>query len=141
VKLLGVILLAGLVSAAIAFGVTLAAIQLVKCRSDAAGCGMATAFQVLFVPVYAIVMMIASLIAMAFRNRLRALGVAALILVGATLMLFVVGLASDASSGRQTQAADIIELLQLLVPFWATIGVQWFVIRAWLNRQSAGASA
>lgn len=138
-RLFGVILLAGLLSAVAAFAVTVAGIQIFACRSDAAGCGMAMAYQVLIVPVYAIVAMVA--FGIAFTNRLLAIAVTAAALVCLTVLLFVFGLASDVSSGRQTQASDVADLLQLLVPFWAAVAVQWFVIRFYLQRRLAGAAA
>jgi hypothetical protein len=141
VRLFGVIILAGFLSAAAALAATIVGLQVFICRSDPAGCGMAMAYQVLLVPVYAIAAVIAFGIAMAFANRLRAITVTAFILVGLTVLLFVFGIASDASSGRQTNLSDVVELLQVLIPFWVTVAVQWFAIRFFLQRRVAGAVA
>lgn len=133
-RLFGVIVLAGLLSAGAALAITLAGLQIFTCSSDPAGCGMAMAFQVLAIPIYAVVLTIIFGLVMLFANRLRAIAVTAFILVGLTLVLFVLGLLSDVMSGRETRASDLLELLQMLLPFWAAVAVQWFVVRYFLTR-------
>jgi hypothetical protein len=133
-RLFGIIVLAGLLSAGAALAITLAGLQILTCSSDPAGCGMAMAFQVLAIPVYAAVLTIIFGMVMLFANRLRAIAVTACILVGLTITLFILGLLSDVMSGRQTRASDFLELLQMLLPFWAAVVVQWFVIKYFLTR-------
>lgn len=140
-RLFGVIVLAGLLSAAAAAAITFAGLEIFTCRSDPAGCGMAAAFQVLAIPVYAVALMIVFGLALLFANRLRAIAMTASILVGITFVLFVIGLLSDSISGRQTRAADLLDLLQLLMPYWATVAVQWLVLRTYLTRRAAVAGA
>jgi hypothetical protein len=137
VRLFGVIVLAGLLSGVVALGVTAAGIQFVQCRSDPAGCGMAAAFQVLAIPVYTVVLMIVFGLVMMFADRLRAIAVTASILVGITVLLFFIGILSDSITGRQTKPDDLLELLQLLMPYWVAVAVQWFVIRFYLMRRMA----
>jgi hypothetical protein len=141
VRLFGIIVLAGLLSAVVALGATAAGIQFVPCRSDPAGCGMAAAFQVLAIPVYTVVLMIVFGLVMMFADRLRAIAVTASILIGITVLLFFVGILSDSVTGRQTKADDLLELLQLLMPYWVAVAVQWLVIRFYLQRRQAGATA
>ena len=56
---LGVVLLAGLLSLIVGIGVTIALNAIAPCYSDKAGCGMAEAYRLFFVPGFALLGMIA----------------------------------------------------------------------------------
>jgi hypothetical protein len=141
-RLFGVIVLAAILSCFAGLAVTIALNQLIACRSDPAGCGLAEAYTVLAVPLEAVLVMIALGIAVLFRNRLLAIGIVAVGLGVLAFSTIVLGLASDASSGRTTRLSDILELLQIVVPFCAVVATQWFLIRAYLlRRKSAEATA
>ena len=73
-------------------------------------------------------------VAVLFKNRLTSIRNAAIGLVVLAWSLIAVGLGSDLSSGRTTRLEDILDLLQLILPFTAVVATQWFVLKTYLNR-------
>ena len=45
------------------------------------------------------------------------------------------GFVADASAGKATRVADVLDGLQLAIPFWAVVVMQWFVVRDFLRRR------
>jgi hypothetical protein len=140
-KLFGVIVLAAILSCFSGLAVTILLNQLIACRSDPAGCGLAQAYTVLAVPLEAVLVLIVFGIAVVFRNRLRAIAIVAIGLCVLAFSMIAVGLSSDMSSGRATKPDDILELLQLIVPFCVVVVTQWFLIRTYLLRRQAAEAA
>ncbi len=140
-KVFGVILLAGLISFIVGFGVTLAGSALLPCYSDKAGCGMGDAYRIFFVPIYVVIGMIGFGISAPGKARERPLKLTmfTLILVPVFLVLFAV--AADISKGRSTFGAGMLEMLQIMSAFWVVIIVQWWVIRNYLRRRGTAVQA
>lgn len=141
-KLFGVILVAGLLSLIVGFGIMLASEGLAPCRSDKAGCGLSSAYQVFLVPVETVVVAIVMGLALLSARRLNAIRRMALTLILVPVFMLVLGLASDFYQGRSTQLADILSLVQTALPFCSIVLVQWLLLRGFVlqteQRQSAG---
>jgi hypothetical protein len=135
-RLLVVILLAGLLSLFAALAAAIASSTLVPCASDAAGCGMGEAYRIFSAPAYVVIGMIAFGIAAAGRNRERAVRITMKVLLLVPLFLIAFGLAADFSAGKSPQSSEILEALQLAAAFWAAVLVQWYIVRDFLRRRA-----
>lgn len=134
-KLVGVIILAGIVSLFAGLAATIAGSALLPCTSDKAGCGMGDAYRIFFVPLY----VIAGMIAFGFS----APGVArewpvkramfTLLLAGVFLCLFAI--ASDLTSGRTLTAGSVFEMIQVMSAFAVVIVTQWLMIGNYVRRR------
>jgi hypothetical protein len=140
-KLFGVILLAGLISFIVGFGVTIAGSALLPCYSDKAGCGMGDAYRIFFVPVYVLAGMIGFGISAPGKARERPLKLTMMTLILASVFLGLFAVASDVSKGRSTSIAGLLEMIQLMSAFWVVIVVQWWVIRRYLRRRGTAVQA
>lgn len=138
-RLFGVVIGSAVLACFAGLAVTIAFDQLIACRSDQMGCGMGEAYRIFFMPVAAVAVMVVFAVAMLFRNKIRAAGVAAVTLAVLALSTIVLGVGSDLSSGRTTKLDDILELLQVIVPFCAIVATQWFLIRVFLLKRVAAA--
>lgn len=98
---------------------------------------MASAYQALIIPVEVLVVAVANVISALRRQRELALRRCFLTLMLVPVCLLVVGVGSDLSSGRQTQMADVLGLLQGTLPFWAIVFVQWLIFHGILGAQRA----
>jgi hypothetical protein len=98
---------------------------------------MASAYQALIIPVEVLVVAVANVISALRRQRELALRRCFLTLMLVPICLLVLGFASDLSSGRQTQMADVLGLLQGTLPFWAIVLVQWLLFRSILVARDA----
>ncbi len=127
------------ISLVLGFGVMLAAGVIFTCRSDPAGCGLAQAYQTLFVLIEVVAVLLLFALSSIGKNRERIIRRTMLTLVLVPVILLFLGLASDISSGRSTKSGDIIEVLQLALPFWTIIVAQWWMIRAAIQRRAARA--
>lgn len=134
-RLVLAIVIAILVSAIAGALATVVGSALIACRSDAAGCGMGGAYRILFVPVEAIAVVIVLTISAVGQNRERALRMTMKVLMLVPVLLVSFGILSDLSSGRATRADDVIEALQLAVPFWIVVLVQWVILRGVKRRE------
>lgn len=134
-KLLGVILLAGLLSLIVGVGVTAAGSAVAPCYSDKAGCGMGEAYRLFLVPAYVVVAMIAFGISAAGKNRERPLWLTFITLALVAVFLFLFAIGSDISSSRRTTASDVSDALQATASYWAVLFVQWRLIRDFLRRR------
>ena len=126
-RLFAIILLAALLSLFAGLAATIAGSALIPCSSDPAGCGMGEAYRIFAVPVFVLIGMIAFGFTAPGRNRERAVRVTMKVLLLVPVFLIAFGLVADASSGKSTKSSDILEGLQLAVPFWGVILMQWFV--------------
>ena len=126
---------AAVASFVVGIGVMLASAALEPCRSDLAGCGMVSAYQALIIPVEVVVVAVANVISALRRQRELALRRCFLTLMLVPVCLLVLVIASDLSSGRQTQMADVLASLQGTLPFWAIVLVQWLLFRRLLAGQ------
>ncbi len=115
----------------------LASSALVSCRSDPAGCGLSSAYQTLIIPAEVVFVAVVNIISALRRQREQALRRSFLTLVLVPICLVVLGITSDIYSGRQTQLADMLELLQFALPFWAIALVQWLLFRSILAGRDA----
>ena len=140
-KLFGLILLAGLLSLIVGVGVTVALSAIAPCYSDKAGCGMAEAYRLFFVPGFVLLAMIAFGISAAGKNRERPLWLTLVTLALVPVFLVLLAIGSDLSSGRTTSMGDLSDSLLSALAFWAVIFVQWRVIRDFLRRREAASQA
>lgn len=134
-KLVGVIILAGIVSLFAGLAATIAGSALLPCFSDKAGCGMADAYRIFFVPLY----VIAGMIAFGFsapgvaRERPVKLTMITLLLAGVFLCLFAI--ISDLASGRSLTGGTIFEMLQIMSAFAVVILAQWLMVSNYVRRR------
>jgi len=140
-RLFGVVLLAGLLSLIVGVGVTIALNAVAPCYSDKAGCGMAEAYRLFFVPCFALLAMVAFGISAAGKNRERPLWLTLMTLLLVPVFLFLFAVGSDLASGRGLNRADFSDVLQAAVSFGAVVFVQWRVIRDFLRRREAAVQA
>ena len=140
-RLFVIILLAGLLSLFAGLAVTIAGSALIPCRSDPAGCGMGEAYRVFIVPLYIVIGMIAFGISAPGKNRGRALRMTMKVLILIPVFLIAFGLAADLVEGKMPRSADVLEALQLAMPFWAVVVTQWLVVRGFLRRRELERSA
>lgn len=136
-KLFGVILLAGLLSLIVGIGVTIGINAVAPCYSDKAGCGMSEAYRLFFVPGFALLGMVAFGISAAGKKRERPLWLTLITLGLVPVLLLLLAIGSDLSSGRSTSKGDLSDSLLAALAFWSVIGVQWRVIRDFLRRREA----
>lgn len=131
------ILLAGILSAALGIGATFATSQWLPSYDDAAGRGLGEVFRVVFAIVYAIVGMIAFGIAAPGVNRERPLKITMLVLLGLPLAVALVGSAADLSRlfGWYEIKKAFFSILQIVIPLWCVVLTQWVVVRTYLRRR------
>jgi hypothetical protein len=134
-RLFAIILLAGLLSLFVAIGATIAGSALIPCSSDPAGCGMGEAYRIFAIPAYVSIGMIAFGISAPGQDRERRVRITMKVLMLVPMFLIAFGLAADGNAGKTTRGSDILEALQLAVPFWAVVFAQWFVVRDFLRRR------
>lgn len=134
-KLVGVIILAGIVSLFAGLAVTIAGSALLPCYSDKAGCGMGDAYRIFFVPLY----VIAGMIAFGFsapgiaREQPVKRAMYTLLLAGVFLCLF--SIVSDLTSGRSLTSGTVSEMIQIMSAFAAVIVTQWLMIGNYVRRR------
>jgi len=140
-RLLVIVLLAGLLSLFAGLAATIAGSALIPCSSDPAGCGLGEAYRVFGVPIYVLIAMATFGLAAAGKNRQGAVRVAMKVLLLVPLFLIVFSIIADLSAGKPLRSSDMREALQAAVPVWAVILVQWFVVRDFLRRRAQEPSA
>lgn len=140
-KLFGAIILAGVISFFAGLIVTLLGSWIIPCGSDKAGCGMGDAYRIFFVPLYAIAGMIAFGISAPGKSRERPLKLTMLTLVLVSVFLAVFAIGSDLDNGRPVRLGTLLELLQMLLPFWAVVLVQWRIIRGFVLERDVAQQA
>ncbi len=140
-KLFGAIILAGVISFFAGLIVTVIGSWIIPCGSDKAGCGMGDAYRIFFVPLYAIAGMIAFGISAPGKSRERPLKLTMLTLVLVSVFLAVFAIGSDLDNGRPVRLGTLLELLQMLLPFWAVVLVQWRIIRGFVLERDVAQQA
>lgn len=140
-KLFGAIVLAGVISFFAGLVITIAASFVFPCGSDKAGCGMGDAYRIFFVPIYAIAGMIAFGISAPGKSRERPLKLTMLTLVLVSVFLAVFAIGSDINNGRPVRLGTLLELLQVLLPFWAVVLIQWRIIRGFVLERDVAQQA
>jgi membrane protease YdiL (CAAX protease family) len=125
----------------IGLGVMLAGAALESCPGDLAGCGVVSALQALIIPVEVLIVAVANVISALRRQRELAFWRCFLTLMLVPVCLLVLAVASDFSSGRQTEMADVLASLQGTLPFWTIVLVQWLMFRSLLARQDRAQEA
>lgn len=140
-KLFGAIILAGVISLFAGLIVTVIGSWIIPCGSDKAGCGMGDAYRIFFVPLYAIAGMIAFGISAPGKSRERPLKLTMLTLVLVSVFLAVFAIGSDLDNGRPVRLGTLLELLQMLLPFWAVVLVQWRIIRGFVLERDVAQQA
>jgi hypothetical protein len=140
-KLFGAIILAGVISFFAGLIVTLLGSWIIPCGSDKAGCGMGDAYRIFFVPLYAIAGMIAFGVSAPGKSRERPLKLTMLTLVLVSVFLAVFAIGSDLDNGRPVRLGTLLELLQMLLPFWAVVLVQWRIIRGFVLERDVAQQA
>lgn len=119
----------------------LAGAALEPCSRDLTGCGIVSAYQALIIPVEVLVVAVANVVSALRRQRELALWRCFLTLMLVPVCLLVLVIASDLSSGRQTEMADVLASLQGTLPFWAIVLVQWLLFRGILVRRDIAREA
>jgi hypothetical protein len=135
-RLLVIILLAGLLSLFAGLAVTIAGSALIPCSSDPAGCGMGEAYRVFGVPLYALAAMVVFGIAAAGKDRQRAVRIAMKVMLLVPLFLIGFTVVADFSAGKAPRKADVLEAVQAAAPVWAVVLTQWFVVRDFIRRRA-----
>lgn len=131
-KLFGVIIFAGLVSVLISGGVTLVEAVLIACARPA-GCGFSEVYRLALVPAYALLAMAVFALAATRTQWGKMMFYAMRLMVLIPVLLVVVGLAADAAPGVKVKQMDILNALQLAVPFWVVIVAQYWIVRRYLD--------
>ncbi|ACI93396.1 putative lipoprotein [Afipia carboxidovorans OM5] len=133
-KLLGVILLAGIASLVV--GVIFAAAWpfLVACKG--AGCAATFQQKLVLVAIFAAVAMAVFSFAATRVKKREAISSVLRLLVLAPAVLIVAGLAADAAPGAEKKFV-VTDALQLAVPFWAVVLTQYALIRRTLLPREA----
>jgi hypothetical protein len=135
-RLVVIVLLAGLLSLFAGLAVTIAGSAVIPCSSDPAGCGMGEAYRVFGVPVYALIAMATFGLSAAGKNREGAVRIAMKVLLLVPLFLIAFSIVADLSAGKPLRSSDMLEALQAAAPVWAVILTQWFVVRDFLRRRA-----
>ena len=128
------VLLAGLASLIVGVALTFAGSAVVPCLSDKAGCGLGEAYRVFFVPAEVLLCVFVFGIAAPGTDRERPLKLAMylLVMVGVILLIFAVG---DDQSRNRLSFGSFLEMLQVLVVYFAVIAVQWLVIHSYVQKR------
>ena len=126
--------LAGVVSIAAGVGVVILTSQYLPSYDDAAGRGLGEVYRLASALVYGVIVMVV-LGGTARNERMFRVAMLALLIAPACLVLF--GALSDL-----TRRADLYALkrqffsaIQVLLPLWTVVLVQWFILRWGVNRR------
>jgi hypothetical protein len=138
-RLAGFLILA-FVASAFAGALAGAAVSLLPDWDDAAGRGLGQAFRVLLIAVYLILSMLLFGLALWRSNRERHLKRALSILLLAPLLVVVLGVVNNGVYGIHW-LREAVGAVQMFVPLWAVVLVQWLILHGYLSRQSTAAEA
>jgi hypothetical protein len=138
-RLAGLLLLA-FVGSAFAGALAYAAMSLLPDWDDAAGRGLGEAFRALLIAVYLILSILLFALALCRNDRARHLKRALSILLLAPLLVVVLGVVNNGVYGIHW-LREAIGAVQMFVPLWAIVLVQWLILHRYLSRQAALAEA
>jgi hypothetical protein len=96
---------------------------------------MGEAYRVFILPLCVVIGMIAFGVSAPGNSRERAVRMTMKVLMLVPVFLIAFGLAADFVEGKMPRSADVLEALQLAVPFWAVVVTQWLVVRGFLRRR------
>src|ERR1700761_2305769 len=128
----GVFILA-FVASAIAGALAYAGVSLLPDWDDAAGRGLGGAFRALLIAVYLILSFALFGLALCRADRARHLKRALSILLLAPLLVAVLGVVNNGVSGVQW-LREAVGAVQMFVPLWAIVLVQWLILHSYLSR-------
>ena len=137
---LAAFLILAFVASAIAGMLSYAAESLLPDWDDAAGHGLGEAFRALLIAVYLILSILLFGLALWRNDRERHLKRALSILFLAPLMIVVLGVVNNGIHGINW-LREILGAVQMFVPLWAIVLVQWLILHGYLSRQAAPAEA
>ena len=107
---------------------------------DAAGRGLGEAFLALLIAVYVILSMLLYGLALCRNDREHHLRRALSILLLAPLLVVVLGVVNNGIYGIHW-LREAVGAVQMFVPLWAVVLVQWLILHGYLSRQTALAEA
>lgn len=136
-KLLGIFVLAVVVSLAAGLAITALGSAIVPCGNDKAGCGLGDAYRLVFVPGYVVLALIVFAIAAAGQWREHAVRYAMIGLAVLPPLFLVFAVGADQNSGRATKLSDLLEWLQVAVAFWTVIAAQGTIVEYYLRHRAA----
>jgi hypothetical protein len=135
----GVFILA-FVASAIAGMLAYAVVSLLPDWDDAAGRGLGDAFRALLIAVYLILSILLFGLALWRKDREHRLKRALSILLLAPLLVVILGVVNNGIHGIHW-LREAIGAVQMFVPLWAVVLVQWLILHGYLSRQTALAEA
>ena len=138
-RLAGFLLLA-FVASAFAGALAYAAVSLLPDWDDAAGRGLGDAFRALLIAVYLILGMLLFGLALWRSDPEHHLKRARSILLLAPLLVAVLGIVNNGVYGIHW-LREAVGAVQMFVPLWAVILVQWLILHRYLSRRAAPAEA
>ena len=138
-RLFLVILLAGAVSIGAGIGAEVLTSYLPN-NDDPAGRGLGEVFRIGFVLAYAVVAMVALGISARALNREHVLKITMLVLCALPLMVSFLGCANDLShrAGFYEIRGQIVSVIQIVLPLWIMVAVQWLILRHYMRRHGRG---
>ena len=134
-RLAGVLMLA-FVASTVAGAIGFAAVSLLPDWDDAAGRGLDEAFRALLIAVYLILSILLFGLALWRKDRERHLKRARSILLLAPLLVVVLGVVDNGVFGIDW-LREAVGAVQMFVPLWAVVLVQWLILHGYLSRQAA----
>ena len=138
-RLAGVLILAFFASA-VAGALALAAVSLLPDWDDAGGRGLGEASRVFLIAVYLILSILLFGLALWRNDRARHLKRALSILLLAPLLVVVLGVVNNGMYGIDW-LRELVGGVQMFVPLWMIVLVQWLILHSYLSRQTAPAEA
>jgi len=130
-----IIVSAGVVSAAAGFAAWYATSAWLPSYDDAAGRGLGEVYRLFMAAAYVLIAMAAFGIAAPGVARERPLKITMLLLIVAPFLIDVAGCVQNAG-GRLDVAKEFFGALQMFVPLWAIVVVQWLVVRWYIRRRA-----
>jgi hypothetical protein len=138
-RLAGFLILA-FVASAIGGALAYAAVSLLPDWDDAAGRGLGDAFRALLIAVYLIPSILLYGLALWRKDRELHLKRALSTLLLAPLLIVVLGIVNNGIYGIDW-LREFVGAVQMFVPLWAVVLVQWLILHRYLSRQAAPAEA
>jgi hypothetical protein len=138
-RLAGALILA-FIASAFAGALAFAAVSLLPDWDDAAGRGLGDAFRALLIAVYLILGLLLFGLALWRSDRERHLKRALSILLLAPLLVVVLGVINNGVYGIHW-LREAVGALQMFVPLWAVVLVQWLILHRYLSRRATPAEA
>jgi multisubunit Na+/H+ antiporter MnhG subunit len=126
------VLIGGIISFALALGLVLFATQVLPCHEDRASCGMGQAYSIIATMIFAPLATFVFGIAVWRVPSQRAIAVVAIALIAPIAGLLV--FAFILNGMPRDIVRELYVLLEFYVPLVLIVGVQWAVLRAYMQR-------